>query len=160
MRAAVRHLCEKGVEALKPQKALSKQIEVAGKVAKPSREIWRRPIISKRVANDLRKQAIQRGTYGNFDTNTGIGWDPQWDLVLKQNHYYSERIGNIQPSKKTAKQRNRQDRADKLNANLQSQAAQIEEYYQEKEESRVQDKSFEARYKRMMRGGAPGGGPR
>ena len=163
MRAALRHLCQHGAEALKPQKAWSKHIQAPnGFVAKPSREIWRRPRISKRVANDLRKAAIRQGTYGSFHATTGEGWDPTWDLVLKSNRHYSERPVR-QPSKKTAKQRTRQDRAAKLQQNLQTQqhAQIIQSYYQEKEEARVQDKSFEARYKRMMRGsgGASGGGP-
>ena len=45
----------------------------------------------------------------------------------------------------------------KLEQNLENRLELIEEYYTEKEEARVQDKSFEARMKRMARGGGPGG---
>jgi len=61
----------------------------------------------------------------------------------------------IQPSKKTSRERSREDRAQKLRQNLEGQPEAMEQYFIEKEEARVQDKSFEARYKRMMRG--PGG---
>jgi hypothetical protein len=156
MRAALRHLCQHGAEALKPQKAQSQAVQVGTYIAKPSRQVWRRPLLSKRVANDLRKAAIQQGTYGSFDTSTGQGWDPSWDFVLKSNQHSSERIGNVQPSKKTSEQRSRQTRADKLQDNLSTQKQQMETYYKEKEQARVQDRSFEARYKRMIRGvGAP-----
>mmetsp|Transcript_7435 Transcript_7435/g.16853 ORF Transcript_7435/g.16853 Transcript_7435/m.16853 type:complete len:171 (+) Transcript_7435:82-594(+) len=64
MRSALRQLCRHGIEALRPQKNNAK---------------WRPPVISKRVAADLRKMAIRNGTYGKFDTETGIGWDPVWD---------------------------------------------------------------------------------
>ena len=46
-----------------------------------------------------------------------------------------------------------------LQEKLATQQEQIQDYYQEKEEARVQDKSFEARYKRMMRGSG-GAAPR
>ena len=64
MRSALRQLCRHGIEALRPQKVNDK---------------WRSPRISRRVAADLRKAAIRNGTYGKFDTETGIGWDPAWD---------------------------------------------------------------------------------
>jgi uncharacterized UPF0146 family protein len=64
MRSALRQLCRHGVEALRPQKVNDK---------------WRKPVISKRVAADLRKLALRSGTYGSFDVETGLGWDPTWD---------------------------------------------------------------------------------
>jgi hypothetical protein len=36
---------------------------------------------------------------------------------------------------------------------LETQPEKMEKYYTEKEESRVEDKTFEAEYKRMMKGG-------
>ncbi|KAG7345912.1 hypothetical protein IV203_004979 [Nitzschia inconspicua] len=158
MRAALRHLCQHGVEALTPTKKMSKAVTVGSYVAKPSRVVWHRPLVSKRVGNDLRKEAIRQGTYGSFDSTTGVGWEPSWDLVLHSNRHQSSRIGNIQPSKKTAKERSREDRALKLEENLAGQAQAMEDYYAEKEKAKVLDNSFEARYKRMMRGGAAGGG--
>jgi hypothetical protein len=64
MRSALRQLCRHGVEALRPQKVNDK---------------WRKPVISRRVAADLRKLAMRSGTYGSFDAVTGLGWDPAWD---------------------------------------------------------------------------------
>ena len=118
MRAALRHLCNKGVEALKPQKVTTKAVQVADYVAKPSKEAWRRPVVSKRVANVLRKQAIQEGTYGSFDTTTGVGWDPSWDIALYSHRYQVHRFGGIQPNKKTSRARTREERAQKIEKNL------------------------------------------
>ena len=64
MRSALRQLCRHGIEALRPQKVNDR---------------WRKPVISKRVAADLRKLALKSGTYGSFDVETGLGWDPTWD---------------------------------------------------------------------------------
>jgi patatin-like phospholipase/acyl hydrolase len=156
-------LCEYGAEALKPQKVLSQSVQVGSYVAKPSRNVWYRPKISKRVANDIRKQAIQQGVYGNFNTQTGIGWDPTWDVVLFANRYNSHRVQSaMSPSKKSSRQRTREDRATKLEESLGGQKELIENYYEEKVKSKVQDRSFEARYKRMTRGvgGSGGGGGR
>ena len=64
MRSALRQLCRHGIEALRPQKVNDR---------------WRKPVISRRVAADLRKVALRSGTYGAFDAVTGLGWDPSWD---------------------------------------------------------------------------------
>lgn len=64
MRSALRQLCRHGIEALRPQKVNDR---------------WRKPVISRRVAADLRKLALRSGTYGTFDACTGLGWDPAWD---------------------------------------------------------------------------------
>jgi hypothetical protein len=157
MRAALRHLCQHGVEALMPTQTKSKVVAVGSYIAKASRDIWYRPLISKRVANDIRKQAIRGGTYGSFDNVTGVGWEPMWDLVLYSNRYQSQRIGNLQPSKKSKRQRTREERAKKLEENLAGQMQAMEEYYEEKQQGKVQDKSFEARYKRIIRSGSGGG---
>lgn len=42
-------------------------------------ETWRSPRISARRAAQMRKEAIRNGTYGSYDPETGIGWDPSWD---------------------------------------------------------------------------------
>jgi hypothetical protein len=157
MRSAIRHLVRHGADALQPQRVESKAVQVGTRyIAKPSKTVWRRPAVSKRVANVLRKQAIQEGTYGSFDTETGAGWDPLWDLALKPNQYQVTRFGGVQPPKKTSRERNREERAKKIEANLETRLEKMEEYYIEKEESRVQDKGFEATFKRLARG--PGGG--
>ena len=69
MRAALRHLCEKGVEALKPQRHTSKPVVVGNYIAKPSQEVWRRPVVSKRVANIIRKEAIAERLIDEVEAN-------------------------------------------------------------------------------------------
>eukprot|EP00980_Cylindrotheca_fusiformis_P021247 scaffold8173_cov105-Cylindrotheca_fusiformis.AAC.3 len=153
MRAALRHLCEKGVGALQPQKVTKPAVQIGSHVARPAKQVWRGPVISKRVANDIRKEALRTGTYGSFDSINGIGWDPTWDLVLKKNQFKVKRFGGMLPPKKTSRERNREERAKKLDEQLETREEKMEEYYVSKEESRVQDKSFEAHYKRLLRGG-------
>jgi hypothetical protein len=167
MRSALRHLCQHGAEALKPQKTLTQPVVVAvvaressspssspsPYIAKPSREVWRRPLVSKRVANDLRKKALRDGTYGQFDAATGTGWDPLWDRIVHSNQYTATHKNLLAPPKKIVRDRQlREDRAKRLEQNLEGQADAMEKYYTEKEQARVQDKSFEAQYKRMLRG--------
>ena len=151
MRAALRHLCQKGVEALKPQKVASKRVAENG--YQRQTEVWRRPVVSKRVGNVLRKTALKEGTYGSFDTTTGVGWDPEWDLVLKSNQFASQRNGNIRPKKGTKRERTREARAQAIEQELATQPEKMEEYYTNKEQLRVQETSFEAHYKRLLRTG-------
>jgi hypothetical protein len=153
MRAALRHLCKKGVEALKPQQITKAAVQIGSHIAQPAKQVWRRPVVSKRVANDLRKQALRAGTYGSFDEVNGVGWEPTWDLVLKKNQYKVTRFGGMLPPKKTSRERSREGRVKQLDEQLESSQEKMDEYYTEKEESRVQDKSFEANYKRLLRGG-------
>lgn len=150
MRSAVRHLIKNGAEALKPQRTETKAL-IVGKeyIAKSAKVVWRRPVVSKRVANDMRKQALRDGTYGSFNSSTGVGWDPEWDFVLNAHQYKATRFGGIQPSKKTSRERTRDERAKKIEENLETQMEKMEEYYLEREESRVQDSGFEATFKRL-----------
>ena len=163
MRAALRHLCQHGDAALRPQQVVTAGTVVpyTQYVAKPSKTVWKRPLISKRVGNVLRKKSIANGTYRTFDRTTGIGWNKQWDLLLFANRYATDRFPpSTRVSKKTKRERTREDRAQKLEAKLLSADELIEDYYVEKQESKVQDKSFEARMKRMSKvsGGGGGGG--
>lgn len=154
MRSAIRQLVRHGVEALKPQRIETKAVQVGSQfIAKPSKMVWRSPIVSKRVAKVIRSQAIQDGTYGSFEASTGIGWDPEWDLALKPNQYNVTRFGGIRPSKKTSRERSREERAQKIEANLETRLEKMEEYYSTKEESRVKEKGFEAMFKRFSKGG-------
>ena len=146
MRAALRHLAEHGAEALKPQKVLSKAAKNGTSIR--SAEVWRRPVVSKRVGNDLRKLAIKDGTYGSFDKITGVGWDPSWDLVLRSNQYNVNRFGGVRPNKSTKRARTREERAQKIEKNLETRLEKMEEYYVNKEKIRVKDMSFEAVFKR------------
>ena len=62
----------------KHPKAKQFLVKLGGNALKPSRvnNKWRKPKISKRVANVLRKEAIKTGTYGNGHNDI---WNPVWD---------------------------------------------------------------------------------
>ena len=70
--AALRHLQKYGADALKPSRIID---ELPTK-----RQRWAKPLVSKRVANTLRKKAMRNGTFGSYDALTGIGWDKSWDV--------------------------------------------------------------------------------
>ena len=158
MRSALRKLCKDGIEALRPQKVNDK---------------WRKPVISKRVAADLRKAAIRNGTYGKFDSETGIGWDPLWDtpdrnkkqrkidslLVLSGNEpgdttanlLVGSNPGSIQsirPPKGHKRERTRESRAQKIEKLLEQADDKIEEYRLEKE-SKKPGEGIEEEFKQM-----------
>jgi hypothetical protein len=62
----------------KHPKAKQFLVKLGGDALKPSRvnNKWRKPKISKRVANVLRKEAIKTNTYGNGHNDV---WNPVWD---------------------------------------------------------------------------------
>lgn len=158
MRSAVRKLCQQGVEALRPQKANEK---------------WRKPAISRRVASDLRKAAIRAGTYGKFDAETGVGWDPAWDAPERRQPLFDAAdiaddapidvadsmllgtnkgaIQSIRPPKETKRERTREARALKIESLLKEADAKIEEYRLEKEANKPVP-GIEEEFKRAMKG--------
>ena len=158
MRSALRQLCTHGIEALRPQKVNNK---------------WRKPAISPRVAADLRKASIRAGTYGSFDADTGIGWDPLWDapkakpipLITNNNTngeeevQYANKGGNyggiqltlLRPPKDTKRQRTREARAQKIEALVEKMDEKIEEFRLEKE-SKKPPPGIEEEFKRYMKG--------
>lgn len=121
-------MCAKGEDALKPQMV---------------NERWRRPVVSKRVAADLRKQAVRDGTYGSFDATTGVGWDPAWDGARGQPMH-------LRKPKVAKHHRTREERAQRIEAKLETMDEKIEEYYKAKHENKPPD-DFESRFKRLMR---------
>ena len=126
MRWAFRKLCEQGVDALRPTKV--------------SERAWRGPLVSKRVANDLRKQALRSGTYGSFDTTTGVGWDPAWDSVKKHSMHLRKPKGHRY-------QRNREERAQKIEQKLTEMDGKIDEHYAAIEEKKpVKDFDWRMKY--------------
>jgi hypothetical protein len=158
MRSAVRKLCQQGVEALRPQKVNEK---------------WRKPAISRRVAGDLRKAAIRAGTYGKFDAETGVGWDPAWDAPERRHPLLLDdaaavggdeammdsillgtnkgAIQSIRPPKETKRERTRETRAQKIESLLKEADDKIEEYRLEKEASKPKP-GIEEEFKRAMKG--------
>ena len=79
IRSALKKLHAQGSAALKPQPRID---PTNGSGAATTRQRWNRPVVSRRVANDLRKAAIRSGTYGSYNPETGIGWDKAWDEGL------------------------------------------------------------------------------
>jgi urocanate hydratase len=136
MRSAVRKLCQLGEDALKPSCVNNK---------------WRSPAVSRRVAADLRKQAQREGTYGTFDSTTGKGWDPQWDLKI----FPTKIIGNLgtmqlRAPKTSKRERTREARALKIEATMETMDEKIEEYYIQRQQAKP-EKTFENHFKRLSR---------
>jgi len=103
---------------------------------------WKRPVISTRVAKELRKHAIHQGTYGSFEN--GVGWDPAWDAALSTKQKY----GRLQPPKLNKYVRTREERARKIDEAVSTMDQQIEDYYQEKHDAKPV-KDFDWLYKKL-----------
>jgi len=142
MPAAVKRLCQHGVEALKPKLIRD------SKTRNPTH--WNPPAINKRKAAVLRKRSVQEGTYGSFDTNTGRGWDPAWDVELAIAGKTSGGTGRyrIRPSKTTRRERTREQRAQAIEKNLEDMDEQIAQYHLDKA-SKKPVKNFEYYFKKQ-----------
>jgi hypothetical protein len=127
MRAALRHLCAHGEEALKQRKFGDR---------------WRKALVSKRVAADLRKQAMRAGTYGLFNAETGVGWDPKWDNP--------GRVPNLQRPRESRAQVTREQRAVKIETKMADMDQQIEQH-RNTLKARKPEQNFETYYKNLMR---------
>lgn len=133
--SALKKLSQHGVEALKPSVRMV-----------DNSKVWIPPLISRRKAAALRKEAIQNGSFGSFVANQG-GWEPAWDLELLGRS--KGRFPSIRPPKLPRHQRNREERAKKIEQKLVGMDERIEEYYQEKHDAKPA-KTFENRHKAMM----------
>ena len=130
MRSAAKWLCRVGEEALKPQKV---------------NEVWKKPKISKRIAGVLRKQAIQEGTFGSFDPETGKGWDPKWDSLRQTGTM------QLRPPKLNTRQRTREQRATKIEKLMEDMDEKIDAHYDKLKEGRTKERTFENWYKDLSR---------
>lgn len=139
-KAALKKLAHQGSDALRPQLIVSQDATSSH---------WKPPLISNRVANVLRKQAINEGTYGSFDTEALRGWDAQWDVDLASSRSKGTGRIKIRPPNKTSRQRTRETRAKKLEATMQDMDGRIETYYQGKQNAKPA-KSFENFHKQLM----------
>lgn len=139
--AALRNLCNHGVEALKPQLIQNSSSRRGTH--------WNPPAIPKRNANMIRKRAIQEGTYGKFDASTGKGWEPAWDIELARLGQGTGRI-RLRPNKKTSRERTREQRAQKIEKNLEDMDEQIGQYYVERSQQKPV-KNFEYYFKSHTR---------
>lgn len=131
MRTALRNLIEFGGDALKARKVDDKK--------------WHKPLISKRVASVLRKQAMKEGTFGSFDSQVGVGWDKMWDPVGQ--------VGTItfKPPKGTKAQRTREGRALKIDLKMEGMDEKIDAHIKKLNDKKPQEYTFDVRYKRMLR---------
>jgi hypothetical protein len=132
---------------------------------------WHPAMISNRKARVFRKHSLRTGSYGTFDSVTGIGWDPEWDILMASNREPSRLIQEqntelslirkvkshssgryrIAIPKRSANVRNREQRAQTLEKTLQSADQVLQEYYVEKQK-RKPIKSVENTYKKLMKG--------
>jgi len=117
-----------------------------------SRQRWKRPIVSRRIANDLRKKAIREGTYGSYDATQGIGWDQSWDEGL----FGVKNVGNvnwmeIRGFKETKRERTRESRAMRIEGLLEVADDKIVEFRQKRRDSKPEG-GIENVIKRMIKG--------
>jgi Mitochondrial ribosomal protein mL59 len=139
--AARRQLAKKGIEALKAQKVVLSENSVLERT-----NHWRKPVISRRVAQVLRKDAIKLGTYGKFDLETLTGWDPEWDEALKSKDLQGRH--RIQKPKSHKRERTRADRIAKIDANMEGMTQRMEELMKTQRDNRQRKMDFQSVFKR------------
>ena len=140
-RSALKKLSQHGVDALMPKLIVHDDV---------GKQNWRPPLISNRVANVLRKQAVREGTYGSFNTETLKGWDSAWDVELAKAKARGQGRHRLKVPKKAKRHRTREERAAKIEKKMEGMDERIEEYYVEKH-SKKPPRSFENYYKKLMR---------
>uniref|UniRef100_A0A7S2UWN1 Large ribosomal subunit protein mL59 domain-containing protein n=1 Tax=Fibrocapsa japonica TaxID=94617 RepID=A0A7S2UWN1_9STRA len=91
---------------------------------------FRRPLIGKRRAANIRKYAIKNGTYGSFSPETGVGWDPAWDKP--------KAVWIMRPPKGHLRQRDRQQRFEKIEKALAEAPEKIQKYKQARKDDKPQ----------------------
>jgi hypothetical protein len=155
IRSALKKLHAHGSSALKPQPIVTPDGTSSG----ATRQKWKRPDVSRRVANDLRKAAIRQGTYGSYNPETGIGWDKSWDAGLFGQNGNSDgtsinsgRINwmEIRGFKEPTRERTRESRAQRIEALLSAADDKIVEYRQFKRDNKPEG-GIENVIKRMIR---------
>ena len=144
IRSALKHLHAKGITALQPEKIFDPN---------STRQRWKKPIVSKRIAKDLRKKSIREGTYGSYDAEKGLGWDPSWDEGL----FGGKNVGKVnwmefRGFKETKRERTRESRAKRIEDLLEVADEKIVEFRQKNRESKPEG-GIENVIKRMMRVG-------
>lgn len=130
IRGALKKLYTKGAAALLPEKIVDET---------STRQRWKKPIVSRRIANDLRKKSIKEGTYGSYDPDLGKGWDPAWDHGL----FGGKNVGNInwmevRGFKDTKRERSRESRALRIEGLLDGADDKIAEYRLKQKENKPQ----------------------
>jgi hypothetical protein len=155
-RGARKRLMQHGLNALLPTAQIKHPecyptgIDV--KLLPGSERSWKSPLISKRRAAMLRKDALRSGTYGVFDSEKGgLGWDPAWDVELaKANPSGLGRYTAMRVPKKASRRRTREARAQKIEAALVGMDERMEEMQAAKHRNKP-PVTFESTYKKLMR---------
>mmetsp|Transcript_11041 Transcript_11041/g.14425 ORF Transcript_11041/g.14425 Transcript_11041/m.14425 type:complete len:143 (+) Transcript_11041:113-541(+) len=129
MNRATRLLCQYGEEALKPMKVNDR---------------WRPPMLNARARAFIRKTSIVDGTYGHFDRKTGKGWDAKWDKLEIVSGF------SMRPPKLHQNQRNREDRARRVEALVSDMDQKINDYRKELNDSKPEP-GIMSTYNRYMK---------
>jgi hypothetical protein len=152
IRSALKKLHAQGISALKPQPIVN-----ATTTSGATRQRWKRPVVSRRVANDLRKLAIRTGTYGTYNPETGIGWDKSWDEGLFGGNGEGKIVNGgkinwmeIRGFKETKRERTRESRAQRIEALLNVADDKIVEYRQSRRDNKPEG-GIENVIKRMIK---------
>lgn len=151
-RSARRRLAQHGVKALLPS-VHPKFKDGEQNVAKLSvkERVWHPPMISRRKISVLRKQAKIEGTYGSFDPETLRGWDPQWDLELAMSRPRGTgRYMRLRVPRRTRQHRSREERAQKIEANMVGMDERMEALQAERHAKKEPDTVMN-RYKKIMK---------
>ena len=126
--SALQKLHTKGLAALLPEKIVDPMSTL---------ERWKKPVVSRRIAKDLRKRAIKNGTYGAYDPEKGIGWDKSWDEGL----FGGKNVGKInwmevRGFKDTKRERTRESRAQRVEGLLEVADDKIVEFRQKSRDNK------------------------
>ena len=81
-----------------------------------------KPMISKRIAANIRKRAIVDGTFGQYTPGIG-GWDPEWDEP--------KGIHIMRPHRGHLRERTRNDRVEKIDKAMQGMPDRLDKYKKE-----------------------------
>uniref|UniRef100_A0A7S2ATP3 MRPL25 domain-containing protein n=1 Tax=Octactis speculum TaxID=3111310 RepID=A0A7S2ATP3_9STRA len=131
-KTAIRALAKYGPDAFQPKKLQD------GK--------WAKPMISRRMAADLRSHSLREGTWGSFSPITG-GWDSSWDS------YKRPKIRR--PLKTSKRDRTRDDRFERIQGKMGEQDAKRAEYRKARVDAKPPP-GIQTLYKRLlaMKGGS------
>uniref|UniRef100_A0A7S1E4N4 Uncharacterized protein n=1 Tax=Thalassionema nitzschioides TaxID=33649 RepID=A0A7S1E4N4_9STRA len=89
------------------------------------------------------KKAIREGTFGTFDSNLGVGWDPKWDNPGS--------LGKMLPPKNLKRSLERREaRAQNIDAKVEKMDENIDKHYRDIE-AKKPEPTFENYFKSFMR---------
>lgn len=139
--SALKKLAQHGVAALQPVRTVRPETD---------KVVWRGAPISGRIAAVLRKTAVKEGTFGSFDAERLRGWDPAWDVDLAVAKVRGRGRHRLRPPKTTKATRTREERARKIEKNMEGMAKRIEEFHAEKAANKP-PRTFENTFKNLTK---------